>query len=719
MTSIQLTLNGALAKATVSGILTAGMGGIPVTIDYDDQWESLTKVLVCRCGTGSVFIENVSTHVTIPVGALQWDALSDNRLFLGVEGRNTEGDLVLPSTMAYCAEILPGARWDKGQSKSTGSSSIGKSTPETVTWHQCPEAVRLFLNQVNYDPDDSQTSRIAEYAPETALLSNCQPVEKAVENLVFCNEQPHTATVFVADSRCGYAIAQDRMRYIRTTDARNVRDLGGWDCDGGTVRYGLLFRGGQPTANDRAVLVNQLGIRHDLDLRGSETSITASPLGSDIYYTRAAAYNWYSISNKDAWKENLACIFDAVTHGLPVYFHCTAGADRTGTLACVLEGLLGVSRSDIDKDYELTCFSTGTGTDNQARRRNESEWQSLISAINAKGGDSFRDKCVSFAVELGFTAAQINAYRAAMIDGDPEILAPDISMLEVIQVLDEGVCSDNNATQVAEYQPYRAVISCQSGFVMDSVMISMGGTDITADCWQGTAVELTHEISFSLSNCHVTDPQRKIVDGQAYVTTVVADEYYTLKNAQITIMMGGKNVSNYYSDGVINIPQVTGKVEITISAVDAAPTTANQMTVPESGLNKRISGTTIVAYNGCFITDAIAVDLTNSCAVTFKGFGALWDDVYVRSDDIFGQSKLAFLDSDQAILGVVRMGKQLSDRWILTAGNNNYTGDLRAALSIANLSADQVAYVRFSPHIGTTALTSDDLADLEIQMPIL
>lgn len=719
MTSIQLTLSGALAKATVSGILTAGMGGIPVTIDWDTQWENLAKVLVCRCGNSSVFIENITASTTIPMGVLQWDALSDNSLFLGVEGRNEEGDLVLPSTMAYCGKILPGAYRDKEQSGNSNLTFSAKGTPETVTWHQCPEAVRLFLEQVNYDPNDMQTSHIAEYAPETAVPSNSRPIEKRIENLVFCNERPQKAASFVADSRYGHTIALDKLRYIRTASAPNVRDLGGWDCDGGTIRYGLLFRGGQPIADDREVLVEQLGIRHDLDLRGSESNLTASPLGEDVYYTRANAYNWYSISNKEAWRENLACVFEAVTHGLPVYFHCTAGADRTGTLACVLEGLLGVSRSDIDKDYELTCFATGTGTDNQARRRNESEWQSLISAINAKAGNTFRDKCVSFAVELGFRAAQINAYRAAMIDGSPELLAPDIAMMEVVQTLDEGIVSDNQATQVAEYQRYQANISCQSGFVMDSVRISMGGADITASCWQGTAIELAHEIRLSLNNCRATNSQRKIADGQAYVTTIVPNENHTLKNAQVIIMMGGKNVSNYYSEGVINIPQVTGKVEITISAVEAAPTTANQMTVPESGLNKRISGTTIVAYNGCFITDAIAVDLTSSCTVTFKGFGALWDGVYDQSDDIFGQTKLAFLDSNQSILNIVRMGKHLSDRWILTAGNNNYTGNLTAALSIANLSADQVAYVRFSPHIGTTALTASDLSDLEIQMPIV
>lgn len=34
-------------------------------------------------------------------------------------------------------------------------------------------------------------------------------------------------------------------RMIHLLNVGNVRDLGGWDCDGGRVKYGLLFRGGE------------------------------------------------------------------------------------------------------------------------------------------------------------------------------------------------------------------------------------------------------------------------------------------------------------------------------------------------------------------------------------------------------------------------------------------------------------------------------------------
>ena len=298
------------------------------------------------------------------------------------------------------------------------------SGSETVEWHQCPEPVRNYLTNVTYDPADYSTSRIADYAPGTVVTSNYKPIGKTIGNKTFYNECPNVGTPFAVGGKAGTLKPLDKLRWIQT-NTWNVRDLGGWDCDGGTVRYGLLIRGGEPSAADYSVLVQELGVRYDLNLRGSsEATWTKSPLGDDVYFVKADAYNWHTLTNTEVWRINLRCVFDAVTHGLPVYFHCAAGADRTATLACVLEGLLGMSQSDIDKDYELTSFYSGTDTTSNTRSRNKAEWQGLIAAINAKSGSTFRDKCVTFAAELGFTAAEINAYRKAMIDGAPEAATP-------------------------------------------------------------------------------------------------------------------------------------------------------------------------------------------------------------------------------------------------------------------------------------------------------
>lgn len=456
-----------------------------------------------------------------------------------------------------------------------GAAVRALSGSEAVEWHQCPEAVRNYLANVTYDPSDYSNSQIANYAPATPVTSNTKPIGKTVGGVTYYNEVPNVETPFSADGAAGTLKPLDALRWINTPRAPNVRDLGGWSCDGGTIKYGLLYRGGEVTSEDRSVLVGQLGIRHDLDLRGTaEANLTSSPLGSDVYYTCAPQYAWYALTPVETWVINLRTVFDAVTHGEPVYFHCLVGADRTGTLACVLEALLGVSQSNIDKDYELTCFYTGTSTDALARRRNESDWTGLINAISALPGSTFRDKAVSFVASLGFTAAEINAFRAAMIDGTPETVTPSIDTYTVTNTLTNAT-SDNAATSETEYQPYTAKIVPANGYVISSVQVKMGGVDVTSSVWRGRETVLNRRVTESLTNCTSDNSKVAVIDGQSYAATLTADAGYTLEGAAVSITMGGANVAAYYKDGVIAIPRVTGDLVITVSAVKQGPVYTN------------------------------------------------------------------------------------------------------------------------------------------------
>lgn len=444
---------------------------------------------------------------------------------------------------------------------------------ETLEWHQCPEAVRRYLDAVSYDSADYGSSQIDSYAPATANAASYRPIAGTLGGEAHYNEVPHSLTPYLN----GAVKPLDRLRWIRT-NAANVRDLGGWACDGGKVRYGLLFRGGYPVAADRRVLVGELGIRHDLDLRGKEEAVvSSSPLGDDVYFTCADDYAMYTLTPEDAWRVNLRCVFDAVAHGEPVYFHCAYGADRTGTLACVLEGLLGMSQSDIDKDYELTCFYTGTATDGDARRRNEADWRGLITEINAKSGASFRDKCVTFAAELGFTAAEINAYRTAMTDGTPETVTPGIAAFTVTSAI-TGASSDNAGTSAVQYQPYETQISAANGYVISSVSVKMGGVDITPEVWSGEEAKLYRRAAAQLTNCSSDNTQLRVIEGQSYGANITADAGYTLEGATVHITMGGTDVSKYYSGGKIAIPKVTGDINITITAVESAHVAPNILT---------------------------------------------------------------------------------------------------------------------------------------------
>ena len=501
---------------------------------------------------------------------------------------------------------------------------------EAVEWHQCPEAVRSYLINVTYDPIDYSTSQIANYAPADAVVSNYKPIGVTAGLETYYNEIPNVKTPFANSSKAGTLKPLDFLRWIRTrnnsAEAWNVRDLGGWACDGGSVKYGLLIRGGRISAADREVLVGQLGVQHEIDLRGKEDRdpsdgdvATESPLGGDVWFTIADKAASYALTPVATWQLYLRCVIDAVTHREPVYFHCTAGADRTGTLACVLEGLLGLSQSDIDKDYELTCFYSGTGTDALARRRNETDWKGLINAINAVSGDTFRDKCVHFAVgTCGMTMADINAFRAAMIDGTPETL----HWYQTITKNLTGCTISNNASQVDYGEAYTATIAAESGKTITSVVVKMGGVDITATAYTAgsgainitkvtgavtiTAVAImpsvTYTITLNLTNCASSNTATSIAENASYTTTLSPTGTFK-KLGAITVTMGGVDISaSAVSGSTITIVSVTGNIVITCAAVitniiDTVGISADTRLSTGSGTNKPQTGWATIGAN--------------------------------------------------------------------------------------------------------------------------
>lgn len=501
---------------------------------------------------------------------------------------------------------------------------------KTFVWHQCPEAVRNYLANVTYDPSDYSTSQIANYAPATAVIGNYKPIGQAAGGVMHCNEVPGIETPFASGGKAGTLKPLDALRWIRTRDnsaeAWNVRDLGGWACDGGTVKYGLLIRGGRISAADRAVLVEQLGVQHEIDLRGKEDRppydgdvATESPLGSDVWFTIADKAASYALTPVATWQLYLRCVIDAVTHREPVYFHCTAGADRTGTLACVLEGLLGMSQSDIDKDYELTCFYSGTETDAAARRRNEPEWRKLIDAINAVSGDTFRDKCVHFAVgTCGMSMADINAYRAAMTNGTPETL----HWYQTIAKNLTGCTISNAASQVEYGEAYTATIVPETGKYIMSAVIKMGGVDITASAYSAgsgainidrvtgavsitasaTVPSVLYSITRNLTNCASSNTADTAAEGAAYTTTLSPTGTFK-KLGAITVTMGGVDISaSAVSGSTITIANVTGNIVITCAAVitniiDNIGISADTRLSTSTGENKELVGRATIGAN--------------------------------------------------------------------------------------------------------------------------
>ena len=173
-------------------------------------------------------------------------------------------------------------------------------------------------------------------------------------------------------------------------DDLNLRELGGLPTeDGRHVRRGLFYRGSAlvDLSADELVRIDAFGLRTLLDLRAvGETEGRADYVPEGCAYERIGGMRFDDGTEVDfspgaierflkmdpgAMKDGrfmlnlyvsmafgnpaVRALVDHVVAGeVPVYFHCTAGKDRTGVCALVLGLMLGVTREAIMEDYLLT-----------------------------------------------------------------------------------------------------------------------------------------------------------------------------------------------------------------------------------------------------------------------------------------------------------------------------------------------------------------------------
>jgi lysophospholipase L1-like esterase len=78
---------------------------------------------------------------------------------------------------------------------------------------------------------------------------------------------------------------------------------------------------------------------------------------------------------------------------------------------------------------------------------------------------------------------------------------------------------------------------------------------------------VSYTITRNLTNCKSSKSVATVTEGTAHTETITANSGYTLTGATISVTMGGVNISSYYSNGVLNIPSVTGNIVITVKAV--------------------------------------------------------------------------------------------------------------------------------------------------------
>lgn len=165
------------------------------------------------------------------------------------------------------------------------------------------------------------------------------------------------------------------MPSLSLAGAVNFRDLGGFHtADGRRTRYGRVFRSNSLQELTQADLtaIRELRLMTVLDLRSAQ-EIRHDGVGplehESLRYVHSPMlqekedYQLGRIetglvdryfSYLELARDSIVTALETIAEAQPLVFHCAAGKDRTGVLAALLLGCVGVEPETVISDYAVT-----------------------------------------------------------------------------------------------------------------------------------------------------------------------------------------------------------------------------------------------------------------------------------------------------------------------------------------------------------------------------
>ena len=357
-------------------------------------------------------------------------------------GDSSQSDISFTSTVnttmhtSLQLAYIDNASYTAVPDQANGKNEYSKPLPVTIKWNLKGTTSQAKNCQLKIgEKEDLSDAKTISASKKEVKISNLKVRTKYYYQL--------TATVdgeTVTSSIKSFDTTKKLPRLIDVDGVTNMRDLGGYNVENGVVKQGLIYRSGRfnesyvNTINVEVTeagmeTLKELGIKTEIDLRttvhdynelGGYENLDVGPLGEDVNYYKCPMI-YKSLDGSDSIHtpnrpQNYTEIqkvfaYFADESNYPLVFHCNIGTDRTGFISYLLNGMLGVAKEDLFRDYLFSNFGNIGGG------RGLSRISDYVNEIDACEGETLSEKVETFLTDtVGVKQEHIDSIKEILIE---------------------------------------------------------------------------------------------------------------------------------------------------------------------------------------------------------------------------------------------------------------------------------------------------------------